>query len=332
LVAVQVRSASSLLQEPATDRDSCNSKRKDSLMVLIAAALAVQSWLGAPRGVQPGAAGARPADSHRLEWRPEWRRVGPPEYILTPLLGAGILALRWSGAAEQPNWSGPILHDDWTRDRLRLSTRSGRATAGTVSDALDFVAAGHVFLVDNLAVTALGDSNPTVAWQMLVINVQAYATAVFANRLTKRLTARARPYVEPCRADPDYDDNCGSESSFHSFYSGHATSSATSAGLICAHHTHLPLYGGGAADTAACLVAIGFTTATGALRISSDNHWATDVLVGHVSGYLAGYLLPTFLYYRKPQTSPVPEAAAVRATGFVLPRGDGVDVGVIGVF
>jgi membrane-associated phospholipid phosphatase len=306
--------------------------RKPPAMVLIAAAFSAQTWLGALRAVEATAADSRPDVAHRLEWRPEWRRVGPPEYILTPLLGAGILVLRLGSAAQQPNWSGPILHDDWTRDRLRLSARGARASAGTVSDALDFVAAGHVLLVDNLAVTAVGDSNPDVAWQMLVINLQAYATAIFANRLTKRLAARARPYVEPCRADPEYDDNCGSDSSFHSFYSGHATSSATSAGLICAHHTHLPLYGGGAADTGACLVAIGFTTATGALRIASDNHWATDVLVGHVSGYLAGYLLPTLLYYRKPRTSPVPEAPAARATGFVLPRGDGVDVGVIGVF
>jgi hypothetical protein len=73
--------------------------------------------------------------------------------------------------------------------------------------------------------------------------------------------------------------------------------------------------------------------ATGALRIASDNHWATDVLVGHVSGYLAGYLLPTLLYYRKPRAAPIEETGSrVQLTGFALPRGDGAELGIGGMF
>jgi membrane-associated phospholipid phosphatase len=288
-------------------------------------------------GLSPASAqtgdGAETVDDNRLKWRDGWRRVGVAEYTSTALLGAGILALHWVDRANEAHWDGPIVHDDWMRDTLRISSRSGRSDAATVSDVLDFVALGHLFLVDNLAVTAIGDSNADVAWQMFVINVQSYALSSFANRLTKRLAQRARPYVEPCRRDSEVDDRCGTLSAYESFYSGHATSTATSAGLICAHHTHLALYGGGAADVATCLAAVGFTTATGALRIASDNHWATDVLVGHVSGYLAGYLLPTLVYYGEVRTEPLDDTGAgVRAMGFVLPRGDGVELGILGVF
>lgn len=280
------------------------------------------------------AGGAKPAkDEHRLQWHPKWRRVGPPEYVATALLGAGSLALHWVGGAQDELWSGPVLHDEWMREQLRLESRSGRSRASTWSDALDLAAMAHVFVVDNLLVTAVLDSNRDVAWQMFVINLQSYAASTFVNRITKRLTRRARPYVEPCREDPGADDRCGDSSAYHSFYSGHATSSATSAGLICAHHTHLALYGGGFPDVATCVAAIGATTATGALRIASDNHWATDVLVGHVSGYLAGYLLPTLLYYREPRAAPIEETGSpVQLTGFVLPRGDGAEIGIGGIF
>jgi membrane-associated phospholipid phosphatase len=249
-------------------------------------------------------------------------------------MGAGIVALHWVGSAKEEAWTGPILHDEWMRDQFRVGSRSGRSRAATWSDALDLGLMAHVFVVDNLLVTAALDANPDVAWQMFMINLQSYAASTFVNRVTKRLTRRARPYVEPCRDDPEADDRCSEHSSYHSsFYSGHATSSATSAGLICAHHTHLALYGGGLPDVATCVAAIGATTATGALRIASDNHWATDVLVGHVSGYLAGYLLPTLLYYREPRAAPIEETGSrVRLTGFVLPRGDGADIGIGGIF
>jgi membrane-associated phospholipid phosphatase len=274
-----------------------------------------------------------PPHEHRLKWHDSWRRVGPPEYAATALLGAGALALRWAPPATEEHWGGPILHDEWMRSTLRIGSRSGRSAASTISDALDVAAIAHVLVVDNLLVTTVADSNVDVGWQMFVINMQSYALSSFANRLTKRLTQRARPYVNDCRRDSRADEACGSSSSYESFYSGHTTSTATSAGLLCAHHTHLALYGGGAPDVATCITAIGFTTATGALRIASDHHWATDVLVGHVSGYLAGYLLPTLLYYGEVRSKPISETGGrARALGFVLPRGDGVELGVAGVF
>jgi membrane-associated phospholipid phosphatase len=40
------------------------------------------------------------------------------------------------------------------------------------------------------------------------------------------------------------------------------------------------------------------------LRIASDSHWASDVLIGHLLGYTSGYLLPTLLYYKEFRTAP----------------------------
>src|SRR5207253_5621614 len=53
------------------------------------------------------------------------------------------------------------------------------------------------------------------------------------------------------------------------FYSGHAAATATSAGLTCAHHQHLPLYGGGLADLVPCLVMSGVSIVTGISRIGA---------------------------------------------------------------
>ncbi|HEV8549343.1 MAG TPA: phosphatase PAP2 family protein, partial [Polyangiaceae bacterium] len=82
-----------------------------------------------------------------------------------------------------------------------------------------------------------------------------------------------------------------------SFMSGHTTIAFTGAGLICAHHQHLPLYGGGAPDLLACIAALGAATTAGAMRVAADKHYATDVLLGMGVGLFAGYGLPNLLHY-----------------------------------
>jgi membrane-associated phospholipid phosphatase len=58
------------------------------------------------------------------------------------------------------------------------------------------------------------------------------------------------------------------------------------------------------ADLGACLGAITGTLITGALRIASDRHWATDVISGYLLGGAIGYLLPTLLYYKSFESHP----------------------------
>jgi hypothetical protein len=92
------------------------------------------------------------------------------------------------------------------------------------------------------------------------------------------------------------------------------------------------------ADTATCATGIVFTALTGGLRVASDNHWASDVLIGHLMGYVSGYLLPTLLYYKEFRITPEPEHEAPPGTTApqmaVLPLvgPDSVQLGAFGRF
>jgi membrane-associated phospholipid phosphatase len=233
-----------------------------------------------------------------LHWHHHWKTVGVPEYAITGVLGATALGvellIKPEGAAD---WNTPILFDSAVRDALRIGSASGRETAKDLSDVLFFVSIAHP-LVDDLVFAWWLRESPQVAWQMFVINAQAYAFTLAANVVTKRLTGRARPWAEDCDERP-LDARCASGEGYRSFYSGHAAVTATGAGLICAHHTQLSLYRNDYLDTGACITAVLGTALTGALRIASDNHWASDVVIGHLMGYFAGYLYPTLMYYRE---------------------------------
>jgi membrane-associated phospholipid phosphatase len=238
-----------------------------------------------------------------LHWHDHWRSVGLPEYVSIAVLGTTALALQFVPADKSPSWDSPILFDAAARNVLRLHSPSARKSAENVSDVLAVVEIAFPVLVDPLLMAWAVRGSPSVAWQMSVINAQAYALTLALSEATKRLTSRARPYVAGCEKDPS-GAHCGSASSYLSFYSGHAAVSATGAGLICAHHTQLGLYQNPTLDLGTCVAAVIGTAATGMMRIASDNHWASDVLVGHLIGYLSGYLLPTLLYYKEFRVSP----------------------------
>lgn len=259
----------------------------------------------------PAAAAEEASDTHRLRWREDWRRVGPLEYATTLTFAAAGFTLQQLDRSDRPLWSNPALFDDWARDGLRASSQSGRDRAALWSDVLQVVGTAQPVLIDPLFVVWIGDSNPDVAWQMTVLNAQSHAIANVVTHATKRLADRARPYVQTCTGT-EPDDMCGSDADYESFFSGHASTAATSAGLTCAHHGNLPLYGGGFADTAACVGAVGIATSVATLRIVADKHWATDVIAGSVVGYLAGYLLPSLGYYHEIRLSPATEQAGLR--------------------
>jgi membrane-associated phospholipid phosphatase len=191
--------------------------------------------------------------------------------------------------------------DGAARRLLRFRTASKRRGAATISDTLFALEVLHPLLIDPLVTAWWIRGAPDVAWQMTFIDLQAYGLTVTLNNLIKRITARERPWVEPCSRDPG---DCGKGGAYRSFYSGHAAVTATGAGLICAHHTQLSLYQNDLLDTGACVVAVLGTAMTGALRVSSDNHWLSDVLTGHLLGYVSGYLLPTLLYYGEFRIAP----------------------------
>ena len=77
---------------------------------------------------------------------------------------------------------------------------------------------------------------------------------------------------------------CGTGNDFRSFFSGHAAATSTSAALVCIHHQHLPLFGGGAADLAPCVAMVTISFVVGMLRLAYDEHWASDVMIGWADG------------------------------------------------
>jgi membrane-associated phospholipid phosphatase len=76
------------------------------------------------------------------------------------------------------------------------------------------------------------------------------------------------------------------------------------------------------------------TATTGAMRIASDNHWTSDVLVGHLTGYASGYLLPTLLYYQDFRISPHEHEQPAGPVFATLPMitPDSLGLGVFGTF
>jgi membrane-associated phospholipid phosphatase len=248
----------------------------------------------------------RPRGVRGLHWHDHWERVGLREYVATPILFASAAFINFAiEPARQANFSGPILFDGPARDALTFDSQKGRETAKLLSDLLFIGSMVHPVVFDNFIVTLLIRASPDVAWQMMWINAQAYALTLATTMALKRSTSRERPWGEQCPEASD-EHPCGSGTQFQSFYSGHASITATGAGLLCAHHTQLELYQAPILDTAACLSAVAITAATGTLRISSDNHWASDVLVGHLMGYVSGYLMPTLLYYKQFRIAPEP--------------------------
>jgi membrane-associated phospholipid phosphatase len=237
------------------------------------------------------------AEGKRLRWQEGWPRFQLWEVALTASAFGLFAYAQWgTNPAHAPRWEGPVFIDRPLRDNLRLRTRSAREAANTASDVLWGISWSFP-AVDTLMVSLALDRNTDVAWQMAMIDVQVYGVVAATTRLIHKLARRDRPLKESCKQDKDYDAACWDAAV--SFYSGHTALAAASAGLTCVHHQYLPLYGGGWPDSAACATAVTTSALTGLMRILSDRHWTTDVLVGWGFGFLAGYWLPRLLHYKQ---------------------------------
>jgi membrane-associated phospholipid phosphatase len=250
---------------------------------------------------------ASAADPARVEWSPDWPRVGVVEEasIVALTVGSYLIDADWKpqGRATVAASSGGF--DDWVRETLRGRTSAAQATAADLSDYLYRGSVFAPYLID-VWVVALGiHQSVDVAAQMTLINLQSLGLSGVLALSTETVVGRPRPYVQDCGPGGAARDGagnvlynrCGSAGDYQSFYSGHAAATATMAGLTCAHHQHLPLYGGGLADLAPCLFMIGVSATTGVARVAADRHWGTDVLVGWGLGGVSGYVLPSLLHY-----------------------------------
>jgi hypothetical protein len=233
----------------------------------------------------------------RVAWNDEWPRFRTAEAIVTggmllPIAGALFLYPR-PGA----NLHGGWFFDDRVRDALVLESRSARQRAASWSDVPYFGMLAFPLLIDTALVTWGAHGSVDVASEMLAMNLESYAISG-AIALSFQKLGRVRPAEKGCRTDPNYASKCDDPVSLNqSFVSGHTAIAFTGAGLTCAHHRRLPLYGGGWPDIAICVAALAAASANGVLRIMSDDHYASDILLGMGVGLVSGWWLPEWLHY-----------------------------------
>ena len=250
----------------------------------------------------PARARADQAPRHRLEWTfPSFRAEEYAAATAVSLLG---LSMEFRSARiPDGGWNGGIGFDDRVRSGLRAESPAGRDRAARVSDVL-WMATQWYPIVDSLVVPLATDrGNTKVASQMLLLDWQAQSFAFLVTRGFHRVIGRRRPSHTGCeeRRDGCPGDGNGGNASF---VSGHTSMSFAGAGLACAHHQALPLYGG-AWDPAACAIAVAAATTTGTLRIVADKHWTTDVMLGASMGFAIGYGMPTLLHYSMRTDAPL---------------------------
>jgi hypothetical protein len=278
------------------------------------------------------------ADPDTVRWGDDWRRVNLAEAVAGIALTVGDTEFDQRVAyPDHASWHGGILFDEWARGVFHGRTAAIQSMASTGSDWMYRAGPIVPVLIDDYIATLSVHQNADVALQMLFIDVEAYAVSGVLSLTAEHAVGRARPYTEDCNArDPSTGallHQCGGGNDARSFYSGHAAATSTTAGLVCAEHQHLPLFGGGFADLAPCLVMIGVSLTAGAFRLVYDEHWASDVITGWILGGASGYLLPELLHYGFGGGGP-PEIAfgGVRALPAIVPYPSGAGAGLLGVF
>ncbi|HEU4408867.1 MAG TPA: phosphatase PAP2 family protein [Polyangiaceae bacterium] len=277
-----------------------------------------------------------PTPRHRLRW--EYPRFGTAHVATSGVATAGGLALElFVRNTPDGNWTSGVLFDGEARHAFAGRSAGVRERADVASDYLWHSLQSYPVLIDGLLVPLAFDrGNTEVALQMSLINWQAMSFTHFFTRVSHRTAGRGRPALQSCRDDPGYSEEVcegGPPISKVSFISGHTSMSFAGAGLICAHHSALPLYGGGLPDGLACGVALTAASTTGVLRVVADKHWASDVLVGAALGFGMGFGMPMLFHYRHREEAQARSRGPVHAAAvapFATPSS--VGLGAMGFF
>ncbi len=228
-------------------------------------------------------------------WHDEWPRFSVAEAMISAAVTFRNLDL--GGALDGPKEAAiqfevPGL-DTGSRDLFRGKNERTRNAFRKYSDVGFRVMVLSPYLIDVGIASLAIHRNPDVAAQLALIDFEVLTLAGMTQLLVSRTIGRGRPYVEDCEKAPG---GC-SGGPYRSFLSGHAMASFAGAGLMCVHHEMLPLFGGGAPDTWACIWAISVASATSAFRVVADEHWVSDVIIGAGAGWAYGYFLPKLLHF-----------------------------------
>jgi membrane-associated phospholipid phosphatase len=246
-------------------------------------------------GATAGAAPAPDRQQPTVAWNPAWPKFRLVELGLTATLIAADIAIVELVPDPPPNWRASLLFDRPVLNWLVADTPEARSRAQDYSNY--FHSGTFLFgLLEAPAAAGVIHGRWDVALELSLMNAEAFAAAGFVQLLTARLVGRERPYTERCQPG-ETGFPCNEGGSTLSFGSGHVMTSYVAAGLVCAHHARLPLWGGGAPDAIACGLALASGTTTGILRIAAEKHYPTDVTLGMLLGFGFGYGVPMLLHY-----------------------------------
>lgn len=205
---------------------------------------------------------------------------------------------RWCDRDEGGNDSLNGL-DANMRDLVRWDNTGAADTASNVTA---YVVGPIVAL--GMGAVAAGREGRLPEWRENTLEIlEAMVIATVVGKLSKVAFARKRPYAHYSTDQTEPDDPDENES----FVSGHTTlafSLAVAGGTVASIRGY---------KTAPWVWAIGLTAAaaTGYFRMAADQHYATDVLVGAVTGGAIGFAVPWFLGRRDiPQGEAPPPAPA----------------------
>ncbi|MBW2456794.1 MAG: phosphatase PAP2 family protein, partial [Deltaproteobacteria bacterium] len=216
--------------------------------------------------------------------------------------------------------------DDDVRDAARLHSFDSRRRAREASDVLLTTLTTYPVMFDALVLANWYHDRPDVAWNMAIIDIETMAIVASLQQLTNIVTHRERPYGSECGSDiEDQSQDCDGNNRFYSLFSGHASQSFTSAALTCSHHMNLPLYGGGAVEAVPCVAGFSLATFTAALRVYSDRHYFSDVVLGAAVGTTAGFVVP-WLYYGSSGGADEAKGASPSWSATVVPTPTGLMV------
>lgn len=230
-------------------------------------------------------------------WQDHWPQFSTTEAIFTLSAGVGTIALALAPPARDARWSGGVLFDDGVRDLVRVDGAETRQTFRGIGDMSYYAAPVLPLLVDAFVVSLLVRGDKRTAANLALISVEAFSYTGLVTFMALRGAARERPDASECKRTTSDPHSCPSDT--ESFYSGHSSVSATSAGLVCANHTRMPLWGHPVADISACGLAISGALLTGTTRLMADRHYASDVLLGLGIGFGFGYAVPVLLHYSR---------------------------------
>jgi membrane-associated phospholipid phosphatase len=181
--------------------------------------------------------------------------------------------------------SGPPRELNGFDTKMRSLAVGHRSAAGR--ELLDTISAATLTAAVLAPVGVLAASDVPHKWERdLPVVMEATALSLAVSVAVKHVVHRSRPLDRFC-ADEEGEAPCRKDTRL-SFYSGHtsaAFAAAVAMGGMADHHglEHRRWIWG---------TQLALATTTGALRVMSDQHFATDVVVGMFTGGLVGWLVP----------------------------------------